>query len=74
MLYGRSLLVIPLKYSRVHMSVPNSLTIPSPRPYLLAVIRMESGLYFEICCGVNIHTMEIDKCHGSRRLAILWSV
>ena len=73
MLYGRSLLVIPVKYSHVHMSVPNSLTIPPPS-LLTGSHRMESGLYFEICCGVNIHTMEIDKCHGSRRLAILWSV
>ena len=70
----RPLLVICLKYSHVHMSVSNSLTIPSPHPYLLAAVRMESGLCPEICCGVNIHTMETDKCRRSRRLAILWSV
>ena len=31
MLYNRSLLVIHFKYSSVSMSIPNSLTIPSPR-------------------------------------------
>ena len=30
-LYSRSLLVIHFKYSSVHMSIPNSLTIPSPQ-------------------------------------------
>ena len=30
MLYSRSLLVIHFKYSSVSMSIPNSLTIPSP--------------------------------------------
>ena len=33
MLYRRSLLVIHFKYSCVYMSLPNSLTIPSPPPF-----------------------------------------
>ena len=32
-LYGRSLLVLHFKYSSVHMSIPNSQTIPSPHSY-----------------------------------------
>ena len=31
-LYSRSLLVIHFKNSSVHMSIPNSLTIPCPKP------------------------------------------
>ena len=31
-LYSRSLLVTHFKYSSVYMSIPNSLTIPSPHP------------------------------------------
>ena len=30
--YRRSLLVIHFKYSSVYMSIPNSLTVPSPQP------------------------------------------
>ena len=32
LLYSRSLLVIHFKYSSVYMSIPNSLTVPSPDP------------------------------------------
>ena len=38
MLYSRSLLVIHFKYSSVYMSIPNSLTIPSPHPSPLVTI------------------------------------
>ena len=32
-LYSRSLLIIHFKYSSVYMSVPNSLSVPSPYLY-----------------------------------------
>ena len=31
-LYSRSLLIVHLKYNNVYLSIPNSLTIPSPDP------------------------------------------
>ena len=40
--YSMSLLVIHLKYSSVYMSIPNSLTIPSPYPSPLVTISLFS--------------------------------
>ena len=38
MLYNRSLLVIHFKYSSVSMSIPNSLTVPSPSSFPLITV------------------------------------
>ena len=43
-LYSRSLLIIHFKYRSVYMSIPNSLTILSPHPSLLATISLFSKL------------------------------
>ena len=52
--YSRSLLVICLKYSRVYMSIPNSLTIPhlpSPPPPWATIRRSKTGPQTSVSLG-----------------------
>ena len=63
MLDSRSLLVIHFKYSSVYMSIPNSLTIPSPYPFPLVTVSSFSKSVSLSDLGGRIFKIRVSRRH-----------
>ena len=65
-LYGRSLLVLHFNYSNVYMSIPNSLTIPSPHPSSPAIISLD----YDFWSGPRMLMLLVSEHHSSDTVAL----